>query len=597
MVLAKPAELLAFIFLTSLGASLAPAQTVDAFLHEYNARYQTLWTDSEGSKFAANSDITPENTAHEVAAAQALADYVGSRAVIEKLRALRQLPGLNELQRRQLDVAWLEAAQYPGTAPETVKQLLAAEAGATAAMYEHAFRLELPGEAPRVVTPNQIQDLLDESRDAAVRRAVWECSKTVGPVLRDRLVALQQLRNAVAREMGFSSFFALKCADYGLSSAEMMTLMDDVVAGVQPLYSQLQTWARYQLAARYGVADVPALLPAHWVANRWAQEWPGLVEGVDLDAMVAGREPSWLIQQAERFYVSMGMPELPASFWQRSDLYELPADATRKKNTHASAWHVDLDQDVRSLMSVRSDYDWFTTTHHELGHIYYYLAYSRPEVPPILRRGANRAFHEAVGTLIELACGQVPYLKQVGLLAPDAAPEQTSWLLSQALTGPIVFLPFAAGTMAHWEHDFYEDDLPADQLNGRWWQHAQRFQGIAPPAPRGEEFCDPATKTHIIDDAGEYYDYALSAVILHQLHRHICREILHQDVRAANYYGNHDVGAYLQKILAAGATRDWRDVLREATGEELSSAAMLEYFAPLQVWLEKENAGRAATRG
>ncbi len=577
------------------GASKASSSSkdVDRFLADYNAAYQRLWTDAEGSKFVANSDITPANTAREVAAAQALADYVGSREVIETLRTLRRMPGLDDLRRRQLDVAWQQAAQYPGTAPETVSRLLAAEAGATAAMYGHEFRLALPGEAERVVTPSEIQDLLAESRDPAVRRAVWECSKTVGPPLRDRLLELQTLRNAVAREMGYSSYFALKCDDYGLSSAEMMTLMDDVVAGVMPIYTQLHTWARYQLAARYGVDDVPAQLPAHWVANRWGQEWPGLVEGVDLDALLSGRTPQWVIEQAERFYVSLGMPALPASFWTNSDLFELPAGATRKKNTHASAWHVDLDQDVRSLMSVRSDYDWFTTTHHELGHVYYYLAYSRPEVPPILRRGANRAFHEAVGTLIELACGQVPYLEQVGLLAAGQTPEQSSWLLSQALTGPVVFLPFAAGTMAHWEHDFYETDLPADQLNARWWQHAARFQGLAPPAPRDETFCDPATKTHIVDDAGEYYDYALSAVILHQLHRHICAEILHQDVRAANYYGNREVGAYLHGLLAAGATRDWRELLREATGEELSSAAMLAYFAPLQAWLTTENAGRA----
>ena len=36
----------------------------------------------------------------------------------------------DELRRRQLDVAWQQAAQYPGTAPETVSRLLAAEAGA-----------------------------------------------------------------------------------------------------------------------------------------------------------------------------------------------------------------------------------------------------------------------------------------------------------------------------------------------------------------------------------------------------------------------------------------------------------------------------------
>ena len=63
-------------------------------------------------------------------------------------------------------------------------------------------------------------------------------------------------------------------------------------------------------------------------------------------------------------------------------------------------------------------------------------------------------------------------------------------------------------------------------------------------------------------------------------------------MHAANYYGNREVGEYLQGLLAAGDTRDWRDLLRDATGEELGSAAMLAYFAPLQTWLERENEGR-----
>jgi peptidyl-dipeptidase A len=32
--------------------------------------------------------------------------------------------------------------------------------------------------------------------------------------------------------------------------------------------------------------------------------------------------------------------------------------------------------------------------------------------------------------------------------------------------------------------------------------------------------------------------------------------------------------------------------LREATGEDLSTRALKEYFKPLMSWLEKENAGR-----
>ena len=88
------------------------------------------------------------------------------------------------------------------------------------------------------------------------------------------------------------------------------------------------------------------------------------------DDFFEGKSPEWIIRQAERFYTSLGMPPLPDSFWEKSDLYQLAPEAKRKKNTHASAWHLDLDKDVRSLMSVEPNYRWFQTTHHELGHVY-----------------------------------------------------------------------------------------------------------------------------------------------------------------------------------------------------------------------------------
>jgi len=41
-----------------------------------------------------------------------------------------------------------------------------------------------------------------------------------------------------------------------------------------------------------------------------------------------------------------------------------------------------------------------------------------------------------------------------------------------------------------------------------------------------------------------------------------------------------------------GQTADWRKILRDATGEDLSTRAMVEYYAPLRQWLEQENTGR-----
>jgi peptidyl-dipeptidase A len=558
---------------------------VDAFLADYNVLYRDLWRQAEGARWAANTDLGEATGAARIAAEERFAAELGGATLIEQARTYLQRDDLDFMQRKQLQYVLLNAAKFPGTIPETTSRLIQAEAAQNERLY--AFEFSVDG---RPVTANDITNVLAGSHDLDERLAYWEASKAIGPTLRDGLVELRDLRNETAASMGHSSFFALEVSEYGLTPAEMMTLMDELIVGLQPLYEQLHCWVRHELAARYGV-EPPRRIPAHWIGNKWAQAWPGIVEGVDLDALVADKTPAWLVEKGESYYTSMGFEPLPDSFWAASDLYA-PADSVRKKNTHASAWHIDLDRDVRSLMSVEPTFEWFQTTHHELGHIYYYLSYSRPDVPYVLRAGANRAFHEGVGTLIELVSSQESYLRTLGLLDDDAEIDRIQWLLNQALTGPVTFLPFACGTMTHWEHDFYEEPMSPDVMNARWWEYAARYQGIEPPSPRGEQWCDPATKTHISDDPAQYYYYALSSVILHQLHDHICREILHEAPQTATYYGHPAVGAYLKTILEPGATVDWRELMRTATGEDLSSRALLEYFQPLREWLETQNAGR-----
>lgn len=562
-----------------------------SFLDFYNATYQRLYRVAQEAQWLAATDVRPEHTGRRIGAEAALAEYLGSPWVIEKCRSLLQSPAANDaLVRRQLEIMLLLAAECPGTRPELVRERVAAEARQSAILDGFEFRWTPPGAAePRRLTPNQIDDLLLTSTNVAERLAVWEASKQSGVALKEGLVRLRDLRNRLAREMGFSSYYALRAAHFGMSVSELRSFNERLVHEIRPLYEQLHTWARRRLAERYG-QPVPRLIPAHWLPNRWGQEWPGLVEGFDLDPLFRKLPSEWLVRQAVAYGESLGLPKVPESFWEQSDLYELPSDSPRKKNTHASAWHIDLETDVRSLMNVRPTFQWFATAHHELGHVFYFLAYANREVPFLLRRGASPAMHEAMAETLATPTVQAPYLKRLRLWPERLDPNDPRWLLQAALD-QVVFIPWAAGVMASWEHDFYELDLPADQLNQRWWHYVQRYQGIAPPAPRGEEFCDAATKTHINDDPGEYYKYAHAFLIKYQLHAHLARR-LGQDPRQADFYGRREAGEFLLELMRPGATRPWRDLIRQATGQDLSARFMVEYYAPLLDFLRRQNQGQ-----
>ncbi|RMH97548.1 MAG: peptidase, partial [Calditrichaeota bacterium] len=533
--------------------------------------------------------VTPAQTRR---ANEALAAFTGSTENIEKARRfLEHRDQLTPLQVKQLEVILYEAANNPQTVAELVKERIKAETEQTEKLFGFDFRI-----GGKSVSTNEIDDILQSETDLSRRLAAWEASKEVGKGLKDGLEKLRDLRNKTVQALGYDDYFSYQVSDYGMTTEEMLELTERLVQEVWPLYRELHTYARYELAKRYGVSEVPEYLPAHWLPNRWGQDWSGMitVEGLDIDGALKSKSPEWIIKQAERFYVSIGFDSLPRSFWEKSSLYPLPKEAHYKKNNHASAWHMDLQNDVRCLMSIVPNASWYETAHHELGHIYYYISYTNPNVPPLLRSGANRAFHEAVGSLLGLAAMQKPFLAHLGLVPENAQTDEMQTLLREAMNY-IVFIPWSAGVMTHFEYELYARNLPKDQFNRRWWEMKKQYQGIVPPYPRGEEYCDAASKTHINNDPAQYYDYALSYVLLFQLHDYIATHILKQDPRATNYYGNKAVGDFLRRILEKGATEDWRQLIRETTGEDLSARAMLNYFAPLTEYLKKVNAGRKYT--
>jgi peptidyl-dipeptidase A len=583
-----------------------PASEAQAFLDLYNSLYLGVNTLAAEAAWDAATDVQPLHEGRRTGAEQALATVLGDPQIVARTQALlARKDALTPLQLKQLEAIRFTAGSAPGHLPALLNARVAAETRAAAVLdgYQFCFTPRAAdGSCPEPKVANDVDDVLLSSRDLAERERVWTASKDIGRPLKAELVELRRLRNEVARSMGYSSYFGYMASEYGMSADELMTLLDGMVRDVDPLYVPLHGWATRTLAARYGQPAPSGNVPAHWYPNRWAQEWSGLVEAVDLDPYFAGKEPSWLVKTSEAFYTALGFPALPASFTEKSDLYPVPAGQDRKKNAHASAWHVDLRQDVRSLMSVEANSQWFFTSHHELGHIYYYIAYTRPEVPPVLRAGANRAFHEAVGELASLAASQPRYLRRIGVLPKQARLDANQVLLDAALSTSVAFIPWSAGVMSHFEYELYEKDLSPEQWQARWWELAGQYQRVAPPdAARltDPDLCDACTKTHIIDDPAGYYDYAIATAIKHQLHAHIATKILGQDPRDCDYGSNPQVGAFLRDILEKGATEDWRVVLREATGEELSTRAMLEYYQPLQGWLaaEEKKAAKRAGRG
>lgn len=564
------------------------------YLDNYNAEYQKLYYASAEGQWVLNTKIIEGDTtaSHNAAIAdEAYAKYTGSTANIDSAKKfIAEKDKLTPLQAKQFEAILFMAGNNPETAGDAVKKRIDATNKQVELLYGYKYMLN-----GKQVSTNDLDKILRDETDVKKRQSAWEASKEVGTTLKDGLAELRNQRNACVQPLGYSDFFAYQVSEYGMTTQEMRDLTQSLIQDVWPLYRELHTWARYELAAKYK-QPVPDYIPAHWLPNRWGQDWTAMVnvEGLNIDPVLAEKGDKWVMETGEEFWVSMGFPELPQSFWDKSSLYPLPENAGYNKNNHASAWHMDLGADVRSLMSVEANTEWWSTVLHELGHIYYYIEYSNPDVPMVLRGGANRGFHEAFGSMIGLASLQKPLLESQGLIPAGVVSNDTLKMLSEALDF-IVHIPWGSGVMTEFEYELYANNLPKDQYNAKWWELVKKYQGIVPPTDRGEMYCDAATKTHINDDAAQYYDYSISNVLLFQFHVYIANNILKQPPTATNYWGSKETGDFLRGVMKTGATEDWRDAMQTSIGSPMSAKPMVDYFAPLMEYLKKVNAGRTYT--
>jgi peptidyl-dipeptidase A len=326
----------------------------------------------------------------------------------------------------------------------------------------------------------------------------------------------------------------------------------------------------------------------------WAQTWSniypllapaGADRGYDLTAVLKGRntDAQQMVRYGETFFTSVGFESLPQTFWERS-MFVKPAD--REVVCHASAWDIDFDKDVRLKMCINPTEEDFTVVHHELGHNYYQMAYAKQ--PFLYRESANDAFHEAIGDTIALSVTPA-YLKQIGLI--DKVPEQSAdlgFLLHRSLD-KVAFLPFGY-LVDQWRWKVFSGEIGPGDYNRGWWELREKYQGVAPLAPRTEQDFDAGAKYHVPGNT-PYARYFLAAILQFQFHRALCREAgFNGPLYQCSIYGNKKAGEKLKQMLAMGASKPWPEALKAMTGEDrMDATAIIDYFTPLKEWLDQQN--------
>ena len=599
------ALLLASTIVVAQQATSHPATPAGAasFLNEVNEQLLELINASSRAGWTQSTYITPDT---EIMAAEANGELVTAQTRFATEAFRFDKVQVSPEERRQLYLLKNSLTMSAPKDPKEAEELTRLVASMEGVYGSGKYCPGAPGNPASGANPaekdcldiEEITQILAENRDPKRLQEVWEGWHTISPPMRKQYERFVELSNKGAQVVGFKDTGAMWRNKYDMPPDDFAKELDRLWEQLRPLYLSLHTYVRSKLHDKYGAA-VPenGPIPAHLLGNIWQQDWSNVYElvapaGVKpafslTDNLKARKiEPIEMVRIGERFFSSLGFAPLPKTFWERS-LFVKPRD--REVVCHASAWNVDSVDDLRIKMCIDQTAEDFSTIHHELGHNYYQRAYNT--LPMIFRDSANDGFHEALGDVLALSVTP-EYLVKIDLLdkAPDASAD-TGLLLRNALER-LAFLPFGL-LVDQWRWQVFSGSISPANYNKAWWDLKLKYQGVAPPSPRGEQFFDPGAKYHVPANT-PYTRYFLAQILQFQFHRALakasgCSTPLHR----CSIYGNKDAGKRLQAMMEMGASKPWPDALEALTGQrQMDASAMADYFAPLKKWLDEQNAGK-----
>ncbi|XP_054454528.1 angiotensin-converting enzyme [Anoplopoma fimbria] len=586
----------------ALPASLQPGEyqntTADAlkFLSDYNSTAEEVLYTSVLASWNYNTNITDHNSQLQVNASleeQAFASAWGLKAKqVFSSDLLNSLPDPS-------DKKLMEKIMILGVANLLPKER--EEYNTILSTMDNIYSTAKVHPEPNIswsLEPH-LTDIMANSRSYKRLLYVWEgWHNASGVPLRQYYPKFVELSNKGSQADGFEDTGADWRSWYESTTFE--NDIEELYRTIEPLYKNLHAFVRRKLYNQYGpkYINLKGPIPAHLLGNMWAQTWNNIYgmmipfpdkPNLDVtDEMVnQGYNATHMFRVAEEFFTSLNLEKMPEEFWAESMLVKPDG---REVVCHASAWDFYNRKDFRIKQCTTVTMEQLFTVHHEMGHIQYYLQYK--DQPVGYRRGANPGFHEAIGDVLSLSVSTPKHLQAIKLLKNVTSdPEtDTNYLLKMALE-KIAFLPFGY-LIDQWRWGVFSQNTPPERYNADWWYLRTKYQGICPPTRRTEEHFDPGAKYHIPGNT-PYIRYFVSFVLQFQLHEKLCAAAKHTGpLHTCDIYGSAEAGAILKKILEAGSSKPWPDVLQEAIGtRKMDATSLMKYFQPIITWLEKQNVG------
>ncbi|XP_026811195.1 LOW QUALITY PROTEIN: angiotensin-converting enzyme-like [Rhopalosiphum maidis] len=450
------------------------------------------------------------------------------------------------------------------------------------------------------IKADEINVIMIKSSDAAELKYYWKAwHNHTSFAVKNIYMKYIEMLNYMAQLNNFPNEIDYYMEPYLYNQGQLN--VDQMYEGIRPLYLHVYTHVRKILREKFGIATVSANgpIPVHLLGSVLGQPWTKLIPFILQELVLHennrknSKTPKRLFDQANRFFVSIGMGCVPKRVWSHSVFIE----NKNFSNIVPLSWDMYANNDYRIIMDFQDTVENVYTMHKQLVLVHYFAAYKRQ--PIAYQQTSDPAFVYGLINALTLSVRYQDFIDRYN----DSASSRHIYLLRLAME-KVTVLPFAYAADV-WQSDTSTRFFAPKRMNSLWWSKRLKYEGVVSPISKDMDkstnpnykpfdpsmaYAEVIELPHIKDFLGPIIEFQLFKALCT-----ICGEYKSKHAKTKHLYecnlrGYKKVGKIIKSVMSRGSSTKWQFLFETIVGHQrIEIEPLLEYFQPLHNHLVKIN--------
>ncbi|MEE9554006.1 MAG: M3 family metallopeptidase [candidate division Zixibacteria bacterium] len=379
---------------------------------------------------------------------------------------------------------------------------------------------------------NYLNGILRDEPDREKRKQAWYAQNEVGSKIAPGLRELIWERNRIAHEISHRDYYDLQLLSMGMKVEDLfdiLALLDSI--SLDP-YKQILQKAKFKLES-----------------DR-IEPWDFLYAYGSDSGGFYPRDSLTLLLNRTMNGLGFEMDNLGISY----DLKPRPG-----KFQHGVCFPVSVPDDIRVLASIGNDWRSYKTVFHEVGHALHFSHIDQRHY--ILRSSPSGCFSEAMAEINEIFLEQPKWLADYG----EVPEPRIRAMIVEIKEARIISLRYALAR-AYFERELYRTD--AENPAELYWDIMSKFTLCSPHYDSDSWAAIP----HYTQNPVYMHNYIIAELIAAQTLDYLKRTngLIIDNKATAEFL--------IDNYYKPGASKDWFELVEDATGEPLNTKYYIEYI-------------------